>query len=66
MAEMIDIIDENDNVVDTVPYKEMREKNLWHRGSHVYVFNSNRDILVTKRTDDRPKYPGFLNPLPWL
>lgn len=57
--EMIDIVDENDNVVDTVPRKKMRKKNLRHRTSFILVFNPKGEVLVTKRTKTKDVYPGL-------
>ncbi|MBR9691975.1 NUDIX domain-containing protein [Candidatus Woesearchaeota archaeon] len=57
--EMVDVVDENDNVIDTVTRKEMRQKNLKHRSTFILVFNSKGEILVTKRTDTKDVYPGL-------
>ena len=42
--EKIDLIDENDNVIGVVTHKEMREKNLLHRGVAILVFNSKNEF----------------------
>ena len=57
--EMIDVVDENDNVIDTVTRKEMRKKNLKHRSTFIFVSNSKGEILLTKRTKIKDVYPGL-------
>jgi mutator protein MutT len=59
MEEMRDIVDENDNVIATVTKKEMREKNLLHRGAVIIVFNSKGEIFVHKRTSTKDIYPSY-------
>ena len=59
MEEMVDIVDENDNVIGTVTRSEMRKKNLKHRSTFILVFNSKREMLVTKRTKTKDVYPGM-------
>jgi len=56
--EQVCITDENDNVVGQAPRKEMRAKNLWHRGTGIIIFNSKGEILVHKRTMIKDIYPG--------
>jgi len=56
--EMIDIVDENDNVIDTVPRSVMRKKSLRHRCTYFMVFNSNGELLITKRTKTKDINPG--------
>lgn len=60
MVEYVDIVDENDGVIDSVPYGEMRKKNLMHRCSHILVFNNKGELLVTKRTETKKTHPGLL------
>lgn len=53
-------VDENDEVIGRVTRKEMRQKNLRHRGVRFFVFNKKSEILVTKRTRTKDVYPGLL------
>ncbi|MFH1506527.1 MAG: NUDIX domain-containing protein [archaeon] len=57
-VEMRDIVDENDNVIDTMPIPEVRKKNLLRRGVTIYVFDSKRRIFVHKRTKNKKLYPN--------
>ena len=38
--EMVDVVDENDKVIDTVPRSEMRKKNLKHRSVFFMVLKA--------------------------
>ncbi len=60
MIEYVDVIDKEDNVIGKVTRAEMRKKNLLHRGTTIYIFNSKGDILITKRTKIKDVYPGLL------
>lgn len=57
--EMVDIVDDNDNVIGTVPRSVMRKNNLKHRGSVTIVFNSKGEVLVHKRTMAKDVCPGY-------
>ena len=59
--EMVHIVDENDNVIDTVPRSEMRAKKLLHRAVYILVFNSQGEIFVHQRTFEKDLYPGFFD-----
>ena len=43
------IRDENDNVINTVTRKEMREKNLRYRCTFFMIFNSKGELLIQQR-----------------
>lgn len=58
--ENVDIVDEKDKVIDTVSRSVMRKKNLKHRSTFILVFNSNRELLITKRTTRKDVFPGLL------
>ena len=55
---MVDIIDENDNVIDTVARSEMRKKNLLHRTVYFMVLNSKGEMLIAKRSETKDIDPG--------
>tara|TARA_Y100000310_G_C20578480_1_gene761729 strand:+ start:168 stop:674 length:507 start_codon:yes stop_codon:yes gene_type:complete len=57
--EMIDIVDENDKVIDTVPRSEMRVKNLRYRISFFLVFNTKGELLICKRSKTKDIFPGL-------
>ncbi len=57
--EMVDVVDDDDNVIRQVAWKEMHEKSLLHRSSNVFVFNSKGEIFVHKRASILKLYPGM-------
>jgi isopentenyldiphosphate isomerase len=56
--ELVDIVDENDVVVDTVTRREMRSKRLRHRGVFIAVVNDTNDLLIHKRADNKDIWPS--------
>lgn len=60
IMEMIDVIDDENNVINTVSRDEIIEKNLLHRGSTIFVFNKEGKILVTRRSKDKKVFPNKL------
>lgn len=62
--ELVDVVDEDDRVVATVPRAEMRRRNLLHRCTYVLVRRSDGRIHVHRRTDTKDVYPGAYDMLP--
>ncbi len=57
--ELVDVVDEDDRVIDTVTRRELRAANLLHRCTYVIVCNSKDEVFVHKRTDTKDVYPGM-------
>lgn len=57
--ELVDVVDEDDRVVEIVPRRELRARNLRHRCTYVFVLNPTGELYVHKRTDTKDVYPGF-------
>lgn len=57
--EIMDIVDEDNNVIGRAARKEIKKKNLLHRGISVLAFNDKGDMLIQKRTEDKSLYPGM-------
>lgn len=38
--EVVLVVDANNNPVGSAKRKEVRSKNLWHRASYIFVYNS--------------------------
>lgn len=57
--ELMDIVDDNNKVIGQATRKEIREKNLLHRGSAVLVYNSKGQIFVHKRTANKKQFPSY-------
>jgi isopentenyl-diphosphate delta-isomerase len=57
--EPVEIVDEHDRVVDVLPRREMRERNLLHRCTYILVLNPAGELYVHRRTDSKDVRPGF-------
>ena len=56
--ELIDICDENNSLLKIQKMKSEAHRNgLWHRASHVWVYNSKGEILLQLRAKEKPLYP---------
>jgi isopentenyldiphosphate isomerase len=53
------LVDEGDRVIGHAPRREMRARNLLHRGTAVAVRNSAGDIYVHRRTRTKDIFPGL-------
>jgi isopentenyldiphosphate isomerase len=58
-GEPVEIVDEQDRVIDVVPRRVMRERNLLHRCTYVLVLNPVGELYVHRRTDTKDVYPGL-------
>ncbi len=56
---MMDVIDEDNNILGQASRKEIRAKNLLHRGVAIMVFNSKNKIFVHQRTSTKNIYPSM-------
>ncbi len=56
--ELVDVVDEDDRVVATVPRREVRRGRLLHRCTYVLLRNASGEILVHRRTDTKDVFPG--------
>ncbi len=59
--ELVDIVDENDNVVDTVERHIMREKHLPHRATYIAVCDKTGRFVVELRTLTKDYAPGLFD-----
>lgn len=60
MAELLNIVDENDNIIGSDTRKNVHKKGLLHREIHVWIYKKNGDILFQKRAMTKDTYPGLL------
>jgi 8-oxo-dGTP pyrophosphatase MutT (NUDIX family) len=60
LSELVDVVDEHGNVVDTVTRAEMRRRNLRHRTVFIAVTDADgRRLLVHRRADWKDTAPGW-------
>ncbi len=57
--EMMDVVDDNDVVVGKASQKEVYEKFLTHRITHVLVFNRKGEMALQLRSKAKSFMPGF-------
>jgi len=58
MTELVAVVDENDNLIKGEERKIVHSSTLWHRGIHVFVFNSKGELIVQLRSPEKDKYPN--------
>jgi isopentenyl-diphosphate Delta-isomerase len=59
LTEYLDVVNERDEVVDSLPREECVKRGLLHRAVVVFLFNSKGELYLQKRADDVVFYPGF-------
>jgi 16S rRNA (adenine1518-N6/adenine1519-N6)-dimethyltransferase len=55
----IEVVNEYDEVIDTVPYEEMVEKQLRHRIARVFLFDKDRKLYLQRRSMKMGVAPGL-------
>lgn len=55
--ELVDIVDENDNIIGTINWKDEEYGKYYLRSASVFLKNSNNEILLQLRSKTSPKYP---------
>lgn len=58
--ELIDVLDELGNPTGKVETKEeIYKKGLWHRSTHIWIENDNKELLVQKRNPNKKTFPNL-------
>jgi len=60
--ELLFSVDENNNPIDPQPRGLSHQTGIWHRTSHIWVFNSKRQILCQQRSLLKDSNPGKWEP----
>lgn len=59
--EYLDILDSNGNKTGEIkPRNEVHSKGYWHKGVHIWIINSKRELLVQRRSENKDVYPNKL------
>lgn len=59
--EYLDILDENGNKTgEKKSRKEVHSNGYWHKGVHIWIINSKRELLVQRRSANKDIYPNKL------
>ena len=59
--EYFDVVDENNVVIGQERRRIVHQTGLWHRGSHVFLFTSDRRLVVQRRSQTKDVFPGALD-----
>jgi len=60
MDEPIDIYNEQNKALDIIKMKsEAHKKGLWHRSSHIWIFNNRSEILLQLRSGIKDIFPNL-------
>jgi 16S rRNA (adenine1518-N6/adenine1519-N6)-dimethyltransferase len=57
-AEIFDVVDANDQIVDHAPRGEVHARNLRHRATHIFIFNEGGEIFLQRRSAWKDQAPG--------
>lgn len=59
--EVLDILDKNGNKTGEVkPRKEVHSNGDWHKGFHIWIINSKKELLIQRRSPNKDVYPNKL------
>jgi len=57
VEEQFDVVDELDRVIGQAPRSQVHAQKLLHRAIHVFLFNSQGELLLQMRTSTKDEYP---------
>lgn len=58
--ELLDVFDENNKPINVQKMiSEIHRDGLWHRASHIWIYNSKGEILLQLRAEDKFVYPNM-------
>lgn len=57
--ELFFVVDEHDRPLTPLPRKLVHGHNIWHRSAHVWILNSQGQILCQQRSFEKESHPGF-------
>lgn len=58
-AEIFDVVDENDTVIDSMPRDVVHVNKLRHRAVHIWLFNREGELFLQKRSPWKQQNPGL-------
>jgi len=58
MSELIDVVDPSDNVIGKAAREEVHNSDAWHRGVHLFIFNSSGKLFLPLRSQTKDKFPS--------
>ncbi len=61
MAEYLDVVNENNEVIGQEKRSIVHQSGLWHRGVHIFLFTPERKLLVQRRGGATDTFSGALD-----
>jgi isopentenyl-diphosphate delta-isomerase type 1 len=58
-AELLDVVDINDQVIGVKTRGEIHAQGLMHRAVHILVFNADKELFLQKRSMSKDEAPGL-------
>ncbi len=59
--EYLDVVNENNEVIGQESRQVVHKSGLWHRGVHVFLFTSDRRLLIQRRSNAQDTFPNALD-----
>lgn len=59
LAEILDTVDENNNVIGKASREECYRNGLLHRAVNIFIFNSKGQVFLHQRSDKKLKFPKY-------
>jgi 16S rRNA (adenine1518-N6/adenine1519-N6)-dimethyltransferase len=56
--ERIAVVDQNDRLLEPLDRKRVHRENLYHRATHVFIFNRSGELFLQKRSHLKDNFPG--------
>ena len=56
--EFFDVVDEHDNVIESLPRSEVHRRKLRHRAAHIFLFQTDGQMLIHLRSADKVEFPS--------
>jgi isopentenyl-diphosphate delta-isomerase type 1 len=55
--EFLEVVDEGNQVIEIASRHEIHEKGLRHRSVHIFIFNTQGELYLQKRSPSKDQYP---------
>lgn len=60
MEELVDVFDVNERPTgDVISKLSAHQNGLWHASAHIWIYNSNGEVLLQKRSAAKDTFPGM-------
>jgi 16S rRNA (adenine1518-N6/adenine1519-N6)-dimethyltransferase len=56
--ERIVVVDQNDRLLEPLDRRRVHRENLYHRATHVFIFNRSGELFLQKRSYRKDNFPG--------